>query len=134
MILCLTLPIKTVSESNRRDAPRCVTARSGKKRWMAGYIVKALRAKQQRRDTYLLLRSARASVDIRTESRVLCELTRVATRMLDCDNLRSAIKGTRDGVADYLKVDDGSDQIVWSYSQEIVRGKNEIRLRITVND
>ena len=48
-------------------------------------------------------------------------LTRIAPRKLDCDNLRGALKAVRDGVADWLGVDDGSERITWKYAQE--RGK-----------
>ena len=44
-------------------------------------------------------------------------LTRVAPRGLDGDNLQSAFKATRDGVADWLGVDDGNGLIDWQYVQ-----------------
>ena len=44
-------------------------------------------------------------------------LTRVAPRALDGDNLQSAFKATRDGVADWLGVDDGDSRLDWQYRQ-----------------
>jgi hypothetical protein len=44
-------------------------------------------------------------------------LTRVAPRKLDGDNLQYAFKAIRDGVADWLGVDDGSPQLDWQYAQ-----------------
>ena len=44
-------------------------------------------------------------------------LTRVAPRKLDDDNLRSAFKAVRDGVADWLGQDDGNTLIDWQYRQ-----------------
>jgi len=44
-------------------------------------------------------------------------LTRVAPRALDGDNLQSAFKAVRDGVADWLGVDDGNTQLDWQYKQ-----------------
>ena len=44
-------------------------------------------------------------------------LTRVAPRGLDGDNLQSAFKATRDGVADWLGVDDGDPRLDWQYRQ-----------------
>lgn len=44
-------------------------------------------------------------------------LTRVAPRSLDTDNLVASLKAVRDGVADYLGVDDGSAQLDWQYVQ-----------------
>lgn len=44
-------------------------------------------------------------------------LTRVAPRRLDGDNLQSALKATRDGIADWLGLDDGHAGIDWQYEQ-----------------
>ena len=44
-------------------------------------------------------------------------LTRVAPRRLDGDNLQSGFKAVRDGVADWLGVDDGNGLIDWQYVQ-----------------
>lgn len=55
-------------------------------------------------------------------------LTRVGPRKLDDDNLQGACKPTRDGVADALGVDDGSEDIQWFYSQE--KGDYEVRVKI----
>lgn len=45
-------------------------------------------------------------------------LTRVAPRKLDDDNLRGALKAVRDGVADWLGIDDGDERVSWEYAQE----------------
>jgi hypothetical protein len=44
-------------------------------------------------------------------------LTRVAPRRLDGDNLQSGFKAVRDGVADWLGVDDGNSLVDWQYAQ-----------------
>ena len=44
-------------------------------------------------------------------------LTRVAPRRLDGDNLQSGFKAVRDGVADWLGVDDGDQRLDWQYCQ-----------------
>ena len=44
-------------------------------------------------------------------------LTRIAPRQLDGDNLQSAFKATRDGVADWLGIDDGDKRLDWQYRQ-----------------
>lgn len=36
---------------------------------------------------------------------------------LDGDNLQSGFKATRDGVADWLGINDGSPRLQWSYYQ-----------------
>ena len=48
-------------------------------------------------------------------------LTRIAPRRLDDDNLRSAFKGLRDGIADKLGVADNDPRVRWEYQQ--ARGK-----------
>lgn len=48
---------------------------------------------------------------------VTVELTRHATRLLDDDNLVSCMKACRDGVADWLGVDDGDPRITWVVKQ-----------------
>lgn len=45
------------------------------------------------------------------------KLTRVAPRELDCDNLRGALKGCRDGVADWLCINDRDRRVRWEYDQ-----------------
>lgn len=49
---------------------------------------------------------------------VLVHLTRVSPRKLDDDNLRGALKSVRDGVAQWLRVDDASPLVRWDYEQE----------------
>ena len=39
------------------------------------------------------------------------------SRGLDADNLQGALKAVRDGVADWLRIDDGSARISWIYEQ-----------------
>jgi hypothetical protein len=43
-------------------------------------------------------------------------------RHMDSDNLASACKAVRDGVADYLAVDDGDPAIEWRYRQRRANG------------
>jgi hypothetical protein len=45
-------------------------------------------------------------------------LTRLGGRKLDDDNLRSALKGTRDAIADWTGVDDGDERWTWRCEQE----------------
>lgn len=95
--MIITLPIRTVSEANRRDH----------------WAVRAKRAKSQRTAVALALRCRLA----RWGLPLVVTLTRIAPRALDDDNLRSALKAVRDGVADALGVDDGSEQVTWRYAQ-----------------
>jgi len=94
----VTLPVRTVSESNVRGH----------------WAKKAGRAKGQRALALLSLRGAHVDV-LALPVRVL--LTRIAPRVLDDDNLRAALKAIRDGVADALGVDDRDPRVMWSYDQ-----------------
>lgn len=60
-------------------------------------------------------------------------LTRIAPRSLDSDNLASGCKAARDGIADWLRVDDGDKRIEWRYVQ--VRGApKQYALRIDIKE
>lgn len=45
-------------------------------------------------------------------------LTRIGPRKLDVDNLAASLKGTIDGIALALDVDDGDDGLEWRFKQE----------------
>jgi hypothetical protein len=96
--LVLEAPILTVSEANKRG------------HWAKG----ARRAKSQRDVVKLLLvsklgRAPAPPLEVR--------LVRIAPRRLDGDNLQRALKAIRDGVADWLGVDDGDPRLTWLYDQ-----------------
>lgn len=57
-------------------------------------------------------------------------LTRIAARKLDSDNVASAFKAVRDGVADALGVDDGSPRLEWRYAQE--KGAPRVRIEVEI--
>jgi len=44
-------------------------------------------------------------------------ITRIGPRKLDSDNLQGSAKAIRDGVADWLGIDDGDDCLTWDYKQ-----------------
>lgn len=100
-VAVVTVPVRTVSEANNRD------------HWSK----KHARASEQRLKAFAFLRRA-PTPQLRPPCVV--RLTRIGTttKKLDDDNLRSALKACRDGVADWLKIDDGSDLVTWEYGQE----------------
>ena len=108
----VTIPIRTVSESNARG------------HWSK----RAKRARSQRAVAAMVLRSNCAA----PKAPLSVRLTRVSPRGLDDDNLRGALKAVRDGVADWLGVDDRSPLVTWLYAQE--RGKpREYAVRVEVS-
>ena len=53
----------------------------------------------------------------RAVASLVVTLTRIAPRALDDDNLRGALKACRDGVADWLAIDDRDPRVRWEYAQ-----------------
>jgi len=76
----------------------------------------AAKAKQQRETTRLILRSATPFDPARLP--VIVTLTRFAPRDLDDDNLAGGFKSVRDGVADWLGIDDRDPRVQWRYRQK----------------
>lgn len=102
-------PIPTVSEANGRDH----------------WGTKRRRVKKQRQDVALLVRHHNLPCVV--------TLTRVAPRVLDDDNLRSALKAIRDGIADRLGVSDRDPLVRWDYAQ--AKGKvREYAVRIEIKE
>ena len=83
------VPVKTVSESNHRE------------HWRS----RADRAKAQRSGA--LERALSAVGGLELSLPVVVRLTRYGVKTLDDDNLAGALKGVRDGIAEWLGVDDG---------------------------
>ena len=109
------LPIKTISESNYRE------------HWAA----KARRAKKQRTAACLLTQPVVPLLPKTGHMEIT--LTRIGARKLDSDNLAGSQKHVQDGVADAMKIDDGSSRLTWIYAQEKGRaGEYAVRLTIRI--
>lgn len=76
---------------------------------------RAKRAAEHRAIARMILSS---SLDGTPPLPVQITLTRCGPRKLDSDNLASSFKAVRDGVADWLVLDDGDERIEWDYEQE----------------
>lgn len=81
------------------------------------WAAKHRRVKAQR-ETALLCLKMHGKFPREFDGLVIVKLTRTGGRRLDDDNLRSAFKAVRDGVADWLGIDDGSHRIQWQYFQK----------------
>jgi hypothetical protein len=90
--------LRTVSEANDHS------------HWRA----RSKRAKQQR----FIARAAMRPATRPTTHAITIRLTRIAPRKLDSDNAVGALKHVRDGVADWLEINDGSERLTWLYAQE----------------
>lgn len=109
--VAVTLPVKTVSEMNQRG------------HWSA----RARRMKSARFAAFALCPAVALPCVVR--------LVRLSAGELDDDNLRSALKGVRDGVADRLGVPDNDPRVRWEYGQErCKRGTYGVRLELMAAD
>jgi hypothetical protein len=103
---------KTVSEINNRDHWR----------------IKAKRTRIQKKLGFI---AGKKLCVLMGEHPIKVTLIRYGVRLLDDDNLRSALKAVRDGVAKALGKDDSPDNgIVWTYRQEKKKGLNEVGISI----
>ena len=105
------IPIHTQSEANLRE------------HWGD----KAKRVKLHRNTAYMVIRQA-----LKGAKPLPCTvtLTRMSPRLLDDDNLRQALKATRDGIADWLGVDDRSPLIRWEYDQKQASKYHAVRVEV----
>lgn len=107
MKLTVTIPMNLPSVANLREH----------------WAVKAKRTKIQRHIARFILGAALRRVHPEWPTRKVCvTITRVGSRKLDDDNLASAAKGVRDGIADALHVNDGDiDHVRWVYKQRTLK-------------
>lgn len=94
-------PIPTISEANTKEH----------------WGIRASRVKTQRNSACYLCRIKFGRINLPENFKLRIYLSRLSLRKLDDDNLTSAFKAVRDGIADYLGIDDGDDRISWNYSQ-----------------
>lgn len=88
--------------------------------------VKAKRAKGQRSLTAMVLRSQLGDPP---SLPLAIEIQRVGRGKLDSDNLQGSGKHVRDGIADWIGVDDGNDGYAWMVTQATGEPAVVIRIR-----
>lgn len=77
----------------------------------------ATKARRAKRERGLILRALLASGVRVPRGPWLVEITRIAPRRMDSDGATIAAKHLRDGVADWLGVDDGADAVTFAVDQ-----------------
>lgn len=92
------LPIKTVSVMNTREH----------------HQARARRAKLHRQTAFVMLKAEGPP----PAPPLTVTMTRIGFGALDDDNLASAFKAARDGVADWLGLDDAHSGITWVRAQQ----------------
>ena len=93
-----------------------------------GMFGKSARAKKQREAALLVCRSKFGKAP---PPPLVITITRIAPAELDTDNNVSSAKHIRDGVADWLMVNDRDKRLRWEYAQE-KQGKGVYGVRIRV--
>lgn len=118
--------VKTVSEANSRDH---WSKKAGRTRMARATAKFNTLAASQATDGY----RCHPSWLPRRFATVVVTLARIAPGgvPLDDDNLRGALKATRDGVADALGIDDRHPSVRWEYGQKRGR-KGEYAVEITI--
>lgn len=106
-----TVPVRTKNPLNGAQG-----------RSRAAIFAKAARRKKERTAAEFCTRAAcgRAIEIVAIDARTVA-LRRVSPRPLDGDGLQAALKSVRDGIADALQIDDGTDSVTWIYDWR--RGK-----------
>lgn len=103
--IVVNIPLRTYSLANQREH----------------WTVRHRRAKRERTKAWVHCRQAGVWPSKRP-AQIVVTLTRHAPCKLDSDNVCGALKSTRDGVADALGIDDGSELVEWRYEQEKAKG------------
>jgi hypothetical protein len=103
--IVVTLPLRLVSEANRRGH---WSKHSKRTRTQRGIARMALAGPMHLTRWHILMNGGGAIVT----------MTRIAPRSLDVgDNLNASMKGVRDGVADALGINDNDPRVEWRYAQ-----------------
>lgn len=106
-ILECMLLIRTYSEANARHG-----------NWMSRWR----RAKAIREPVAVSMRAAANAHSIKPKPPLLIRMTRIGPGKLDSDNISSALKSVRDGVADWLGINDRRDDLVkYEVAQEYAK-------------
>ena len=118
-ILSVTFPMLVPSAANTREH----------------YGAKLRRVRSQRDGALAQVMFAHAGMGPHTPWKrclpMRIQITRIAARALDDDNLAYACKAIRDGVALAIGIDDGDPRIAWEYAQERP-APNGPHVRITI--
>jgi hypothetical protein len=101
MLINVLLPIKTVSLLNKREH----------------FMARAARAKIHRSTAYIMLKAWGKPPELP----VTVTMTRLGVKLIDTDNCSSCFKNVRDGIADWLGVDDGDSRVTWVPAQRLAK-------------
>jgi hypothetical protein len=117
----LTIPMRTYSESNRREH----------------WAVKARRVKEQRGLVAMCYRGCITSTTrqiiffhVHKPAKLTITLTRLGKKLMDDDNLARSFKAIRDELSQQLGVDDGDKRLRWRYKQRLTKSNYAVEIEI----
>ncbi len=118
-MISFEIPIKVISEMN----------------WRGHWAERYSRLNKQKRIVYqnCIAKIGPKRPDYPIYKITLTRLKGYRQRDYDTDNLASSFKAVRDGIAEYLGIDDGSKRFIWVYRQQkgdspgIIVGIEEIK-------
>ena len=93
-VICVTVPVKIVSNANQRE------------HW-----------RDRQAAAWVLAGKERPPAAVP----VTITITRIGQQRMDDDNLAGGCKNIRDGISDWLALDDGSAWLTWRYDQRCDR-------------
>lgn len=108
-----SIPIKTVNPLNGAQG-----------RTRGAVFAKAARRKREREAARCCVLAALAERGYgslgfwHARVKATATLTRISAGVLDSDAAPAALKSVRDGIADALGINDGSDAVIWKYEQK----------------
>jgi hypothetical protein len=94
----IEIPIRIESTLNKREH----------------WAMRSRRASKHREHTVWALKAAKMPDACLPK---VVKLIRIAPRSLDTDNLAGGLKSVRDGVADWLHINDNDPRVSWQYGQ-----------------
>jgi hypothetical protein len=110
------IPVKLVNALNQREH----------------WAVKAKRAKEQRSSAGWSMFRACKIIARNIEDPVTITITRRGGRRMDDDGLTASAKHVRDGIADWLGIDDGDPRLTWVVKQDTApRGQHWVDVEVT---
>jgi hypothetical protein len=132
--IVVSLPIRIVSVANLREHHRPKARRTADHRGTVKLALWARCAELRAMLAHGYDNAPRGTFPWRAKDAALVRvvLTRQGMQRLDGDNLQSACKAARDGIADALGVDDADARVVWEYDQETTGRARTYGLRIAV--
>ncbi len=105
-MITFEIPVKLVCSTNARSHWRVIAKRKKEQRELAKILCQSA-----------LVMSNGMALRVRQFLPIVVMIDRLGKRRMDSDNLATAAKYVRDGIADALELNDNDERIEWRYGQ-----------------